>query len=185
MPCTVFGYGSLIFRPDLEYTAAHWTHIKGWARRFYQGSVDHRGIPGAPGRVATLVPAAPDACCWGITYEIPGPAMSAMLNRLDLREVGGYERFHVTTFDREGRTFSDTLLYLATAENPAFLGPAPLEEMAAQIQTAHGPSGANRDYVLQLAAALRGQDLLDPHVAALESALLALGDLPGNPCPKR
>ena len=43
--------------------------------------------------------------------------------------------------------------------------------MADHIAASHGPSGSNRDYLLQLADALRelGED--DPHVLALAALL--------------
>ena len=63
------------------------------------------------------------------------------------------------------------VLYVADRDNPAFLGPAPLNELADHIAESHGPSGSNRDYVLQLAAALRELGDDDPHVAALETLL--------------
>jgi len=59
------------------------------------------------------------------------------------------------------------LVYLATETNPAWLGDAPLAAMAAQIKRSHGPSGANRDYLLELAAALDANCMSDPHVTAL------------------
>jgi cation transport regulator ChaC len=164
----LFGYGSLIYKVDFPYIERRPASIRHWARRFWQGSHDHRGTPQAPGRVVTLVPA-PDAVCIGMAYLV-APAVFA---QLDMREKNGYLRFATELQFGEGER-AEGLVYIAPEENAAFLGPAPEAEIARHIAASSGPSGLNRDYLLQLAAALRQLDADDPHVFDIERHLLDL-----------
>ena len=157
----LFGYGSLIFKADFPYVERRCAHVRGWARRFWQGSHDHRGTPEAPGRVVTLI-AAPGRDCHGVAYRIRG----AVFAHLDHREKNGYLRLHTSLHLAGGGTVAG-LFYVADADNPAFLGPAPAADIARQITAARGPSGANLDYLLELAAGLRALGTRDPHIEQL------------------
>ena len=161
----VFGYGSLIWRADFPWLDRQPAKLSGWARRFWQGSHDHRGVADAPGRVVTLV-RAPRETCAGVAYRVE----PHVFDHLDDREKNGYERFPVS-LALVGRGDVDGVVYVAPVDNFAFLGDAPLEEMARHIQGSAGPSGRNVDYLLELAAALRDMGAEDPHVFALEAAV--------------
>ena len=169
----VFGYGSLIWRPDIEFGERRIAQVRGWKRRFWQGSHDHRGVPHAPGRVVTLVPDS-RASCEGMAYLIDGAVAKATFAGLDHREKNGYERHDVRLEFRDGGA-CDGVVYIAPIGNHAYLGPAPLAEMVAQIRRSAGPSGANIDYLQELAAALRELDIDDPHVFELERLAFAAG----------
>ena len=163
----VFGYGSLIYKVDFPFLEREEAAIEGWERRFWQGSHDHRGTPEAPGRVVTLVPAA-GALCRGIAYRIE----HRVFEHLDHREKNGYERHAVSISLASSQRQVGGILYVAKADNHAYLGPAPMAELAAHIDGASGPSGSNRDYVSALATALRELGDADPHVLELETLLL-------------
>ncbi|PWF48396.1 gamma-glutamylcyclotransferase [Massilia glaciei] len=164
----LFGYGSLIFKADFPFIERRAASIRDWTRRFWQGSHDHRGTESAPGRVATLIPQA-DAVCAGMAYLIT-PEVFA---HLDHREKNGYLRL-ATDIYFEGGGSEEGLVYIATEENAAFLGEATELAIAHQIAASSGPSGRNRDYLTDLAHALRALGMDDAHVFAIERHLSAL-----------
>ena len=166
----IFGYGSLVWRPDFEHVERHRADLTGFARRFWQASTDHRGTPEKPGIVVTLVPDA-SAITTGVAYGLAPNAAEPILRALDYRERGGYSRESVPVALADGRVV-DALVYRGTSENPNYLGALPLPRIAAQIRTAVGPSGPNPAYVFELHRVLLEMGVEDPHVAGL-AALLA------------
>ena len=113
----------------------------------------------------------PGAECGGAVYRVAEEQREAVLELLDHREKGGYDRLSLEALlpDR-GLTVTATT-WIASPDNPYHLGPASLGVMVAQIRAAVGPSGRNVDYVLKLAETLRALGVDDPEVSALARLL--------------
>jgi len=180
----IWGYGSLIWKPAFPHTQSYKGFVRGWKRRFYQGSKDHRGTEEKPGRVVTLLPASPrtdgkEAITYGMVYRVEPLHVESVLKYLDFREKGGYSQLMLDVIIDDARASPDlksvkALTYTATEGNEDYLGPAPLECIGAQIFLSEGPSGKNIEYLLRLAEHLRLHDLADPHVFELESFVKTL-----------
>lgn len=167
----MFGYGSLVWRPAFEHLERRAACVDGVARRFWQGSTDHRGVPERPGRVVTLIDA-PGERCAGMAFRVAAAAWPEVQAQLDHREKGGYARREMPCFEFPGGApIGSALVYHALPDNPNHLGPAPMERIAAQVADAVGPSGPNPEYVLRLAEALRALGAADAHVFELEAAV--------------
>lgn len=165
----VFGYGSLIWRPDMPVVIDYRAAVSNWSRRFWQGSHDHRGTVDSPGRVLTLVPM-PGQQCTGRVFGIAPKDRQQTLAELDHREKNGYERQQLTVHTDEIGAVS-ALTYIAPENNPAWLGDASDESIATQIRHAHGPSGPNREYVLSLYESLQADGIEDAHIGAIAHLL--------------
>ena len=166
----VFGYGSLIFRADFPFAERRVARLRGFARRFWQRSPDHRGTPLTPGRVVTLV-VDPSSCVLGVAYRIEGARADSVLAALDLRERAGYERLEVEIeFIAPDAGRARALVYFASRANPDFSEESN-QAIAVIVRAASGPSGDNASYVRSLARALRELGENDAHVFEIERLL--------------
>ena len=164
----LFGYGSLIYKVDFPYLKSRPASICGWSRRFWQGSYDHRGTQNNPGRVVTLIEEA-EAICGGIAFLVD----ASVFKQLDVREKNGYLRFTTEMTFADGSR-DKGIVYIAGADNEAYLGEASECDIAQQICCAKGASGPNREYLTELARSLRELGLDDRHVFDIESHIIQI-----------
>ncbi|ONK82035.1 uncharacterized protein A4U43_C01F35460 [Asparagus officinalis] len=170
----VFGYGSLIWNPGFDFDEKIIGFIKDYRRVFDVACIDHRGTSEHPARTCTLE-AKEGTICWGVAFCVKGGIEKerAAMQYLERRECE-YDRKGSVDFYKEGDDLSPAvtgvLVFTSTPDkenNKYYLGPAPLEEMARQIATAHGPCGNNRDYLFLLEKAMFDIGHEDDHVIEL------------------
>ncbi|XP_006786112.1 glutathione-specific gamma-glutamylcyclotransferase 1-like isoform X2 [Neolamprologus brichardi] len=171
----IFGYGSLVWKPDFEYKRRKIGYIRGYKRRFWHGDDFHRGDKEKPARVVTLI-ADEEACTWGVAYEVTECQVEASLQYLNMREVvqGGYITEMVEFIPKDGHGSVLSLVYIATPDNPMYLGPASDVEIAAQIAICRGNTGRNIEYLVRLAEFMRHHcpEVADEHLFSIETAVL-------------
>ena len=169
---TVFGYGSLIFRPGFPYRCMYPASVKGFVRRFWQRSCDHRGTPERPGRVLALLRA--DAVAdmegldvvAGMAYEVEEKDWPSVIDALDIRERHGYTRTLAQLHpvgDKVGNAddLGKAVVFFAhePEKSAAYTGPEPIETTASVIADASGPSGPNDEYLFSLLDAMQSHGL--------------------------
>ncbi|XP_056261231.1 glutathione-specific gamma-glutamylcyclotransferase 1 [Seriola aureovittata] len=174
----IFGYGSLVWKPDFRYKRSQVGYIQGYKRRFWHGDNFHRGNDELPGRVVTLIED-DDASTWGVAFEVTGTQVEESLKYLDVRETvcGGYITKMVEFFPQgENQSPVQALVYIATSDNPLYLGRASPAAIGAQIAVSSGKTGHNLEYLLRLAQFMRSScpHVEDHHLYSIEQAALTM-----------
>ena len=142
----LFGYGSLMWKPELEFAESLSATAIGWHRQFclwqwrYRGSRDHPGLMLALDRGGS--------CC-GVAYKIAGPNVSEKVAGVWRREMigKGYRPRWLSLRSAKGPT--KALGFVADREGPRYAGHMPLEAIADHIAAACGANGPSAEYLLE------------------------------------
>jgi cation transport protein ChaC len=161
----VFGYGSLMWRPDFPYRERVGAVHQGRRRAFCIYSVHHRGTPERKGLVLGL---APGGSVRGVAYRVEASDWQAvhayLLDREQPTETYIEAQAHARLDD--GRRVR-ALTFLSDHGHPQWAGVLPLETQADLIAGAGGLSGRNIDYLADLVLHLRAAGIADPAMERL------------------
>ena len=141
----VFGYGSLMWRPDFDYVEARTARAHGYHRALCIYSIRFRGTPKRPGLVFGLDRG---GSCRGRAYRVAAENTEAVMAYLDDREMLNkvYEPKFLSACLDDGRRVS-AYAFAARREHRQYAGKLPVERAAELICQGQGPHGSGLEYV--------------------------------------
>ncbi len=168
----VYGYGSLVWRPEFNYAERRTALLRGYHRALCLWSRVNRGTPEIPGLVFAL-----DAggSCRGVVFRLPAGEVPDIMQALWRREMpsGAYLPRWLPCRTDEGTV--QALAFTMNRQVEAYVRDLSIEQQIEIIHRAHGIYGPCLEYVLQTEEALRQHGIHDQRLRKLVEALRAPG----------
>jgi cation transport protein ChaC len=160
----IFGYASLIWRPEFDAAEHRPALVHGWHRALRMRSRVNRGTPQQPGLVFALLPG---GACRGVVYRMRPDSAEAELDRLWAREMptGVYDARLLPCRTAQGPVVA--LAFTLSRRSEACLPRLPDDEVCHILRHAHGRYGSTMAYLAETAAALRTRGVHDREIERL------------------
>lgn len=160
----VFGYASLIWRPEFDAAEHRPAIVHGWHRALRMRSRVNRGTPQQPGLVFALLPG---GACRGMVYRLRAEQVEDELERLWAREMptGVYDARLLPCRTAQGAV--PALAFTLSRRSEACLGRLPDAEMLHILRHARGRYGSTLEYLAETAAALHAKGVRDREIERL------------------
>jgi cation transport protein ChaC len=150
----VFGYGSLMWRPDFDFLERVPARLIGLHRALCVFSFVHRGTPEKPGLVLGLDRG---GMCRGIAFRVAAAKREATIAYLRGREqvTSVYvETMRRIDLEEHARRQVRALTFTVDRGHVQYAGRLSVAESVHYVRQGHGRSGINRDYVIETVRAL-------------------------------
>jgi cation transport protein ChaC len=165
-PAWVFGYGSLIWKPELIFDRRATARIHGYHRRLCLWSRVNRGTPESPGLVAGLDRG---GSCSGVVYRVPAADVPSQFKLLWEREMfmGSYAPRWLDCRLLDG-THVAALAFVVRQDAPNYAGKlAEADILDVFRRGSCGRFGTSLEYLVNTVHSLHEHGLRDPHLERL------------------
>ena len=162
----LFGYGSLMWRPDFPYAERAVARVHGYHRRFCLWQRRYRGNRFNPNLMLALEAG---GSCAGVAFRLAAPNVKAKISATWRRELvgNGYRPRWVTARTERGPI--PALAFIANRENAErYTGRLPDRVVARYIAKACGEGGSGAEYLLETVLALEKLRLRDSRLWRLQ-----------------
>lgn len=166
----VFGYGSLIWRPDFDFAERRDALLHGYHRALCLWSRVNRGTPEQPGLVFALDRG---GSCRGVAYRISAPQVPTAMQALWYREMptGAYIPRWLNCRTPLGSVRA--LVFTMDRTKETYVPHLPPDTLVSVVNQAVGRSGACREYVMETASALQRHNIHDSRLQTIVQHLTA------------
>jgi cation transport protein ChaC len=154
----IFGYGSLIWRPEFDFIERRAAKVHGWHRALKMWSRINRGTPERPGLVFGLLSG---GSCQGVVFRIPKASGREVLAALWAREMklAVYDPKWLTCHTTQGPI--EALAFTLSRRSPSHTGVLTAEEYRRIFTEATGIYGTTWDYAHRTFEELRRHNIRD------------------------
>jgi glutathione-specific gamma-glutamylcyclotransferase len=160
----IFGYGSLIWKPDFDYAERRPARVQGWHRALKMWSRVNRGTPECPGLVFGLLSG---GSCQGVVFRIQKSVGREVLMQLWAREMptGVYDPRWLTCHTPQGGV--KALAFTLSRKSPNHTGVLTEDQYRRIFTEACGRYGTTLEYCEKTLEELRRHDIHDRHLERL------------------
>lgn len=160
----VFGYGSLVWRPEFDFLEQRLAQLHGYHRALCLWSRVNRGTPEQPGLVFGLEVG---GSCRGMAFKIAASTAPSALEALWRREMasGVYTPKWLNCRTAQGNI--KALIFTMNRKTHGYVSDLTPGELIGIVQRAHGRYGACTEYVLETARALKSVGIHDMKLEAI------------------
>ena len=154
----VFGYASLIWRPDFDIAEQRAARVHGWHRALKMWSRVNRGTPERPGLVFALLSG---GSCHGVVLRVPKHDAPEVLQKLWLREMvtGVYDPKWLRCETPLGAV--QALAFTLSRNSPNFTGELTPGQYQQIFSSSTGRYGTTLDYARQTLESLKACGIED------------------------
>ena len=154
----IFGYGSLIWRPDFDFAERRPAKVHGWHRALKMWSRINRGTPERPGLVFGMLSG---GCCQGMVFRIPKQSGQEVLTRLWSREMitAVYDPKWLSCHTSHGPV--SALAFTLSRKSPSHTGVLSEDEYRRIFEQATGIYGTTLEYAHRTLEELRRHNIHD------------------------
>lgn len=162
----VFGYGSLLWKPEAAFVEGRIATVRGWHRRFCLWQWRFRGSRERPGLMLAIDRG---GAVTGIAYRVAGPDIRAGLASVWSREMSGNGYRPRWVAARTATGIVPALTFVANREGERYAGRLTDAEIADHLAGACGHMGPSADYLVATAARCEALGIRDAHLWRLQA----------------